>query len=195
MDLEGAPQRRRGQELEDALLDAAWAQLIERGYGDFTIEAVAERAQTSRPVIYRRWPDRAALALAALVHGLGSESIETPDTGNLRDDVIALLTKANESRAAIIPLVSVLIGAYYAETGSTFADIRAAIIGERVDAMEQILKRAGARGEIDLARVTPRVAAVAVDLFRHDALMTLRPLTPEGIRAIVDEVFLPLVTR
>ncbi|WP_460358133.1 TetR family transcriptional regulator [Actinoallomurus acanthiterrae] len=39
-----ASSRRRGQELEDALLDAAWEELAEVGYGRFTIEGVAARA-------------------------------------------------------------------------------------------------------------------------------------------------------
>jgi AcrR family transcriptional regulator len=60
--------RRRGQALDDALLDAAWDELVERGYGRFTIEAVAARAGTSRPVIYRRWPTRSDLAIAAIRH-------------------------------------------------------------------------------------------------------------------------------
>jgi AcrR family transcriptional regulator len=46
--------RRRGRHLEDALLDAAWAELTERGYAGFTLESVAKRAGTSTPVIYRR---------------------------------------------------------------------------------------------------------------------------------------------
>ena len=65
-----APQRRRGAALENALLDAAWDELVEKGYDGFTIESVAERAQTARAVIYRRWatkPElmRAAIALAS----------------------------------------------------------------------------------------------------------------------------------
>ena len=49
-----APQRRRGPALEEALLDAAWTELTERGYDEMTIDAVAVRAGTSRAVLYRR---------------------------------------------------------------------------------------------------------------------------------------------
>ena len=35
------PQRRRGVTLENALLDAAWDELVEKGYDAFTIESVA----------------------------------------------------------------------------------------------------------------------------------------------------------
>ena len=39
-----AKERRRGSALEDAILDAAWAELGERGYAATTLEAVAKRA-------------------------------------------------------------------------------------------------------------------------------------------------------
>ena len=53
------PKRRRGDVLEAALLDSAWEEIVEKGYDRFTIESVAERARTSRDVIYRRWPGKA----------------------------------------------------------------------------------------------------------------------------------------
>jgi hypothetical protein len=60
--------RRRGPALEEALLDAAWTELTERGYDDMTIDAVAVRAGTSRAVLYRRWPNKQELVLATLAH-------------------------------------------------------------------------------------------------------------------------------
>jgi AcrR family transcriptional regulator len=65
--------RRRGEALEDALLDAAWDELVEVGYGRFTIDGVAARAGTSRPVIYRRWPVRSDLAIAAVRRRAGRD--------------------------------------------------------------------------------------------------------------------------
>jgi AcrR family transcriptional regulator len=47
-------ERRRGKALEDAVLDAAWSELLDAGYARFTMETVAARAHTSRPVLYRR---------------------------------------------------------------------------------------------------------------------------------------------
>ena len=194
MDLETAPRRRRGAQLESAILDAAWSQLLEGGYHGFTIDAVAERAGTSRSVLYRRWVDREALLDATLAFGLNQGSVEPPDTGALRDDVIEMMRRANESRSAIAPLLSVFMGAYYADSGRTFADVRRQAFGERAGrSIDIILERAVARGEADAARLTPRVRAVALDLFRHDLLMTAAPVPQEQIEAIVDEIFLPLV--
>lgn len=196
MDLEtDRPRRRHGQELEDAILDAAWAQLAETGYAGFTFEGVAERAETSRPVIYRRWRDRDALASAAITRFFASQSVpELPDTGSLRDDLLELMRRANDSRAATIPLLVTIVSSYHAETGHSFAELRERAFGERSRrAVDEIFDRAAARGEADPARLTSRVRNVAFDLFRHDLMMTLRPLADEELTAIVDEVVIPLV--
>mgnify|MGYP001059693943 CR=1 FL=1 len=194
LDEESTSRRRRGQELEDAILQAGWDQLLDAGYNGFTIDAVAERAGTSRSVIYRRWSDREALLDATLTFGLNQGRRAVPDTGTLRGDVLQLLHDANASRAPIAPLLSVFMGAYFADSGRTFEDVRYRAFGVRSGAtMDTILERAVARGEADPDRLTPRVRSVVVDLFRHDLLMTASALPEEKLVAIVDEVFLPLV--
>ncbi len=184
--------RRRGQELEDALLDAAWEELIAGGYAAFTIDAVAERAHTSRPVLYRRWPRREDLALAAIRHRWLREPLQVPDTGSLRNDLMTLLEQANAQRQGLAAVLTVHLGAYYQDTQTTPADVRRAVLGDRPAAAETIMQRAVDRGEIDPARLTPRVAALPFDLLRHEILMTLAPVPPDVIREIVDEIFLPL---
>jgi len=188
--------RRRGQELEDALVDAAWAELVEVGYGRFTIDAVATRAGTSRPVINRRWHTRSDLAIAAIRRQRVSRPVSTPDTGSVRDDLIGLLRDASKYRSEIAALFSVQMGEYFAETGKTPADLRAELLGERQQpfGIEQILERGIARGEIDQARLTDRIANLPIDLLRHELLMTLHPVLDETIVEIVDTIFLPLVT-
>lgn len=196
MDLEGErPRRRHGQELEDAILDAAWAQLAETGYAGLTFEGVAERASTSRPVIYRRWSDRDELAAAAIMRFFARQSVpELPDTGSLRTDLLDLMRRANSNRAGMIPLLVTVVSSYHAETGHSFAELRERAFGERSrNSIAEIFDRAVARGEVDPSRLTPRVRDVAFDLFRHDLLMTLRPLSDEDMTAIIDEVVLPLV--
>jgi len=188
-----APTRRRGRELEDALLAAAWEQLVSGGYGAFTIDAVAARAGTSKPVIYRRWPNRETLVVAAVRHFFAKGSQPIPDTGTLRGDLIALLTQANDSRFAIAAVLSVQLGAYFQETGTTPADLREQLLGERPSAIQTVMRRALDRNEIAATRLTPRISSLPFDLVRHEALMTLRAVPPETIREIIDDIFLPLV--
>ena len=187
--------RRRGAALEQAILEAGWDQLLEGGYQSLTIEAVAERAGTSRSVIYRRWPDRSALVEAVVGFGLRQGQVPVPDTGTLRGDMIELMRRSNAARAQLIPLITVFAAAYFAESGRSFADVRRQAFGDRLGhSADVILDRAVARGEIDAVRLTPRVRTVAFDLFRHDLLMNLKSVPDEDIAAIVDEIFLPLVS-
>ena len=56
-----------------------------------------------------------------------------------------------------------------------------------------LYQRAHERGEIDLARIPAAVLALPFDLMRHDLLMTLKPVPPERLETIVDDLFMPLV--
>lgn len=189
----GVSQRRRGRALEEALLDAAWAELAERGYDDFTIDAVAARAGTSRAVLYRRWPGKQELVLAALLYEVGKDIVVTPDTGSLRGDVIALLRQANKVRVGLATQMFSRLGGFYRQTGTSLAELSAFVQGGRDALLEQAIQRAIDRGEIDPERVTERIARLPVDLFRHEVLMTLKPLSDEAIQEIVDTIFLPLL--
>ena len=88
-------QRRRGRALEAALLDAAWAELMETGYDGFTIDAAAARER--RTMLYRRWPGKQELVRTGSCSG-GKNPLTPPDTGSLRGDVIAMLHQANQQR-------------------------------------------------------------------------------------------------
>ncbi|HYP73517.1 MAG TPA: TetR/AcrR family transcriptional regulator [Microbacterium sp.] len=194
MDLD-VGRRRRGEELEAAILAAGWGLLMDAGYQGFTIDAVAERAATSRSVLYRRWEDRSALLDAVLDYGLNLDRRDQPeDTGSLRGDMLAALRHANARNATIAPLLSVFMGEYYAQSGRSIAEVRTRAFGTAAGrSLDEILTRAVARGEADPARLSPRVRTVATDLFRHDLLMNARTLADDELVAIVDEVFLPLV--
>ncbi|MFF6636781.1 TetR/AcrR family transcriptional regulator [Streptomyces althioticus] len=185
--------RRRGAELEKALLDAAWAELMESGYEVMTYDAVAERACTSRAVLYRRWPAKRDLALAAAASRLGADiHAPAPDTGSLRGDVVALMHAANDARARIaIQLAARLDGAD--RDAPTLADLRSRLTESRGSRMRTVLERARDRGEIATADVPPRVRNVAFDLLANEVLVTPSSATDEAVEEIVDEVFLPLV--
>jgi AcrR family transcriptional regulator len=185
--------RRRGQALENALLDAAWDELVAVGYGLFTIDAVAARAEASRHVIYRRWSSREQLVQAAIQHHLVRDPPVVPDTGNLRDDLIASLSAVNETRSSTVAVITALFGTFYQETGTTLAEMRAQLAAGRPRAMEIIIARAVERGEIDPTRLTPLIMTLPMDLFRNQLMMTLQSVPRETIVAIVDEAFLPLV--
>jgi AcrR family transcriptional regulator len=190
----GIQTRRRGAELEQAILDAAWEQLVAEGYEHFTIDTIAARAHTSKPVLYRRWRTREDLLRDAVRNRGAADRPPIPDTGTLRGDLLALLTYANTPRNPVAALVSSMLGSYYNQTGPTPAELRDAFLSQRGSAVEQVISRAAERGEIDPARLTPRIIDLPFDLFRNEWMMTLKPVPDHVLRQIVDDIFIPLVT-
>ena len=61
--------RPRSTAARAAILRAARALLAEGGPGAVTMEGVAARAGVGKPTVYRWWPDRHAVAMAALMEG------------------------------------------------------------------------------------------------------------------------------
>lgn len=185
--------RRRGAKLETALLDAAWSELTAVGYGAFTIEGVAARAKTSRAVLYRRWPNRAELAVAAIRHYMLTTATEIPDAGTLREDVLALLRQISERGAAFAGVFSFLIADYFEQTGLSLSDMREQIIAGTPNRMDAIIERAVERGEIDPGRLKPRIVSLPLDLVRHDFIVNSAPVSESTLIDIVDNLFLPLL--
>jgi AcrR family transcriptional regulator len=185
--------RRRGAELEAAVLDAAWLILSERGYAALTYEALAQQAKTAKQVIYRRWPTRRELLFALLERQGTLLPTVRVDTGTLRGDIIALLRNSNNRINDLTAIFSGLIGTHFDEVEATPRELRAALFGSRANAVEAALDRAVARGEIGAGRIPSRVLALPYDLYRHEAVMTLASMPDSVLLEIVDEVWLPLV--
>jgi AcrR family transcriptional regulator len=185
--------RRRGAELEAAVLDAAWDILSERGYGALTYEALAQQAKTAKQVIYRRWPTKRELLFALLEHhGTSLPSVQV-DTGSLRDDILTLMRNSNNRINDLTAIFSGLIGTHFDEVEATPRELRAALFGNRANAVEMALARAVARREIGAGAIPARVVALPYDLYRHEAVMSLASMPDEVLVEIVDQVWLPLV--
>jgi len=187
-------ERRRGAALEQALLEASWKELEEGGYARFTMDAVAARAGTSRPVLYRRWSDRFELLRATIVHALERNRVEAPeDTGSLRGDLLALMREIGRTRAEFVTVMSVHLAGYFEETGTDPTDLRDVIRHGRPHALDVVYERAADRGEIDLSRLSPRVRALPFTLLQLELLTTLKPVAGAAIEEIIDTIVLPLL--
>lgn len=184
--------RRRGAELEEALLHAAWAVLVDSGYSGFTYDAIAVRAQTSRAVLYRRWPQRRQLLERVLQHFW--TPIEIPDTGSLREDGIALLRAVNNGRAELMTVLTQQLADYFRETGTTPARLRHTLgIADRENPFEAIIARSVERGELESAPTTPRILGLPLDLLRQDMMMHVGADSEDAITEIIDRIWLPLL--
>ena len=185
--------RRRGEALKGAILQAAWEELAAVGYAELTMEGVAARARTSKAVIYRRWPSRPALVLAAMRQQAPVLSGEVPDTGELRGDVLALLRRVSRRLGEVGQEIIFGLLADFFRDDELFASLQTEVLQVGADVMMTILRRAAARGEVRLDRITRRMATLPVDLARHELLVTRAPVPDSVLREIVDDIFLPLV--
>jgi len=141
------PGRPRDPGYDRAILDATLQILLEKGYKGLTIDGVAVQTGIGRPTIYRRWPSKPALVIAALAQSVGLSP--TPDTGALRTDLLAFqrqqvrLMNSSESRRTTAGLVADLV-ADPELSEVYFRDY----IAPRRESMKQALQRAVNRGEL-----------------------------------------------
>lgn len=185
--------RRRGERLEQAILEAAWAELAEVGYTALTIEAVAKRAGTSKPVIYRRWPSRAHLVIAAWARQQPIRPV-IPNTGSLRADLIWLFTRIADRTAGMMTetIAGVMAEAFKHPEVQT-------LLKERLDSaplitsIRTIVDNATERGDLHPIVVPKLAARLPLDLIRSEAITCGTPITDETIAAMVDDVYLPLL--
>jgi AcrR family transcriptional regulator len=143
-------------------------------------------------VLYRRWRTREELLRAALRRRGQSIERKAPDTGSLRGDTIAVLTAMSQGQSSVAAVMSMRLSASFQELSLSPAELRRELIGDRESAMVPIVARAVARGELGPKALPDRVVSLPADLLRHELLMTLRPVAPEVVAQIVDDVFLPL---
>ena len=183
--------RRRGAELDTAIRAAVLALLGEHGPEGVTMDAVAAAAHTSKPVLYRRWPDRRALLRDTLL-GIAMTAIPSDDTGSFRSDMLAVLRGWAElftgERAALMRSVIAAIAAD-PELESAF---RTDVIGWRKEEMNALLARGIERGEVRPDVPVEVVRELGQSVLWHRLLITGDPITDELVVQLVDEILVPL---
>jgi AcrR family transcriptional regulator len=134
-------------EAADAAIEAAVLDLlVDEGYAGVTMEGVAARAGVGKATLYRRWPTKEQLVIAAVVHTCGDHFV-APDTGSLRGDVEAYCG----SILAKLRRHGPILRAFAAETARNpaLADSwRTTFLDERRAEVRQVLGRAVERGEL-----------------------------------------------
>ena len=155
--------RPRDPRIDGAVLRSTVELLGETGYAELSVDAIARRAGTSKPAIYRRWPSKAHLVHEA-VFPL-SEATELPDTGSLADDVremvrrtVAVLTTP-AARAALPGLVGEMAAdlTLHAALLERFGDILGRGLTERLD---KALARKEVRPDVTAAELSEALAGL-----------------------------------
>lgn len=132
----------------EAILDAATAILEERGYRAFTMDALVERAGSSKPTIYRWWRSKSEL-LRDVYERAALTFVTSPDTGDLRNDLIvhlhSLWTWWRSSSAGET------LRSYFIEiqlNSAAIQELREEFMPRRERTLRKIFARAVERGEI-----------------------------------------------
>ncbi len=183
--------RRRGDVLNAAIFEATLAELAEVGYPRLSMERVAERARASKASLYRRWPGKLQLVMDTVYHRLG-DPVNTTDTGSLRGDLLAMLRGTADQLAgpagqAMRGLLSDVL-----RDSQLAAQLRAYACGNSLKMMQEVVRRATERGELDAGSITTRQLETGHALMRFHFLTNGAPIPDSVIIEIVDEVILPL---
>ena len=178
----------REQEILQATLDV----LAEHGYDRLTMDAVATTAKASKATLYRRWSTKQALVVDAVCSQKSSGRV--PDTGSLREDLLALYCGLGGFRDARgLAVLAAVVTAMSRD--EEFAEIyRRDFIAPKIAASRVIFDRARERGEIaddvDVALLAPALPGIVL----HRVFLLGEEATPELIARIIDQVIIPAAT-
>lgn len=93
--------RPRSTRAHERVIDAAVHLIADRGIDATSMDAIADVSGVSKATIYKHWPDKEALCLEAMAHLHGrDEPLADVDTGDLRADLLAVLTHEPPARYA-----------------------------------------------------------------------------------------------
>jgi len=185
---------KRGKARTEAILDAAIELLAEVGYDRMSMDMVALRAKASKATIYRHWPDKTALVLAALRRRGGMVS-DLPDTGSLRGD---LELYARESAAAAAGVAGSLVVGLLA-VASHDPELAAVLAQqfhyEQLPAITALVDRARGRGEVSPGVDHLLISEVLPGTLIMHLLVLGLPADEPFIHHLVDDVLMPLLIR
>jgi AcrR family transcriptional regulator len=143
------PGRPRDPAADRAILDTTLRLLVEQGYDAMSVEGVATAAGVGKSTIYRRYPGKRELVVAA-ISSIAASLGPPADSGSTRDDLHAFVTQT----FGVIRRDGVgfsMIGTLLVKERDEPALIqlfRTAVIGPRLEIASGILRRGVERGEI-----------------------------------------------
>ncbi|WP_106826237.1 TetR/AcrR family transcriptional regulator [Mycobacterium avium] len=166
--------------------------LQEHGYDQLTVDAVAGAAHASKATVYRRWPSKAELVLAAFIEGVRQVAVP-PNTGTLRGDLLALGETVCEQvghHASTIRAVMFEVSRHPALNDALqhqFLDQRRALI-------EHVLHQAVDRGEISADAISDELWDLLPGYLIFRSIVPTRPPSRRTVQALVAGFLIPGLT-
>lgn len=177
---------------EEELLAATLAVLRETGYDNLTIDKVVARAHASKTTVYRRWPSKGELVCAAFAHAVHIGA--APNTGTLRGDLLALAEVVAHAAGLYARTVAGILAADHPSPHLRELLLHDLYRARRAQVFS-VLHHAVERGEIAADAINEEIWDLLPGYISHRMLQHGRPVTSETLRALVDEVMLPSLTR
>jgi AcrR family transcriptional regulator len=178
---------------EAELLAVTLRLLQEEGYDGLTVDAVAACARASKATVYRRWPTKAELVLAAFIEGVRQVAV-APETGSLRGDLLQMgelccdqaRTHASTMRAVLVEV----------SRNPALNDVmQHQFLDQRKALFEHVLGQAVDRGEIDASAITEDLWDVMPGYLIFRSIWSGRAPTQRTVETLVDHVMIPSLTR
>jgi AcrR family transcriptional regulator len=175
----------RGDRARQRVLAAALDQLAEQGSAGFTMQAIAGRAGASKATLYRHWPSSSALLVDAMAAAF--RSFPAPATGDLRGDLVALLTSAADllSSERFPRLMAAVVD--LAERDPALAHLHADLTAQRRRPVLDVLRQGQDLGEVAANADLELLVDLLTAPFFYRRLIAHRPIPPSMARAIVDQ--------
>ena len=181
------PGRPRSEQAEQALLDATIEAIGECGIDGVRCEDVAARAGVGKATLYRRWPGKEDLLIAAFA--ALKRPLPEPRGESVRDDLIAMLevvaADAGDPRYAQHYALLHAEGERYPRLVALYKE---RVVEPRREALRSVLRRGAASGELrpdlDLEVAVLALTGAVIARGKHDA----PPAEPDFPTRVVDEV-------
>jgi AcrR family transcriptional regulator len=175
----------RSARVRAAVLEAALEELAARGVGAFSIEGIAKRAGVHKTTLYRRWGTRENLLLEALLEQ-GRERVPIPDTGSLRDDLVAYGEAIVASVGLPATEAAVRAIASIGDPEAPLADASRRFWSARLELAGAMVERAIARGELPPETDAALVVEALLGPIYFRLLMSREPLDKRFVRDLAD---------
>ena len=174
--------RPRDESADDAILSATIELLGNGGIAGLSMDLVAKQAGVGKATIYRRWSSKEELVLEALTT---IPSVEVPDTGSVRGDLLAYAAALAELAAK--PTSDVL--PHLIEAACYDERLRASLneySRMRQRALRTILKRGSQRGELSDHDDREMIVDILQGAFFYRRLVSGAPFTGAYAARLVD---------
>ena len=176
---------------ERELLAVTLRLLQEHGYERLTLDEVAAAGRASKATMYRRWPTKAELVLAAFIEGVSQDAVP-PDTGTLREDLIAIgdtvCAQAKEHSATMRAVLGEV-----SRNPELNDAMQEQLFDQRRAMMKQVVKRAVDRGEIGADAANSELWDLLPGYLIYRTVIQNRLPTRRTVRTLVDDVIMPIV--